>query len=234
MPRRVLVAGPALLLPIIGLSVLGLSGPALATPAPNAPPPSADQLVCDLTGQCGGADDAQPTQDKPATRGFSIARVGAPPAAATAPAAPAAAVASPARPRATHLAQTRPAPAAGRGGLTPRGSVGRSQLSLDFVSGSATLSDSDKAQADAFLTALANPAMSGKRFLISGHASAVGSRSSNLDLSLRRAQALVDYLASKGADRALFDVKGFGFDHPLPGTKPSSPVNRRVDLTTLN
>ncbi|WP_420382726.1 OmpA family protein [Novosphingobium sp.] len=118
--------------------------------------------------------------------------------------------------------------------LAPRFGVGHTQFSLDFMSGSSDLSDADKQAADKFSVALANPALAGKHFLIGGHTSAIGSRASNLDLSQRRAQAVVDYLAAKGADRSLFTVKGFGFDQPLPGTSPSSATNRRVDVTKLD
>lgn len=170
-------------------------------PALAAPPASSDQIVCDLTGECG-------SRDKPATRGFSIIHSGTGSAPAT---------------QGHHRAK----PAAV---VKPRGQVGHSNLAIAFAEGSATLLPAGKRAADEFAKALQSPALSGKRFLIAGHTSAVGGRAYNQDLSERRAAAVVDYLVGAGAQRTLFDVKGFGFDQPLPGKPASSPANRRVEV----
>lgn len=214
--RLLLLAGA------MGLSGVGLSGAAVA--APPAPVTS-DQLVCDLTGDC-GSDAAEPTKDKPDTRGFSIVRAGAP-ATPAAPAAPAAR--GPERRPVAHIATTS-ADTSAPGRRAPRGEVGHTNLEIAFQEGSATLTEQGRATADTFARALQSPAMSGKRFMIAGHTSAVGSRAFNQDLSERRAQAVVDYLVGKGAPRSQFDAKGFGFDKPLPGTAPRSPANRRVEV----
>ena len=66
------------------------------------------------------------------------------------------------------------------------------------------------------------------RFMIEGHTDAVGSRESNLDLSRRRAAAVVNYLALKGIDAKRFEVMGYGFDRPVPGASSKSAANRRV------
>ncbi|WP_353229633.1 OmpA family protein [Novosphingobium sp.] len=203
---------------------------ALAAPAAAAPPQvSSDQLVCDLTGDCGDTP-AAPTQDKPETRGFSIVHVGSAqqPAAAAAPAA-----ARPERRTAARMVPTG-APAAQPGrARAPRGEVGHANLAIAFLSGSATLTSAGKVTADQFAKALQSPALASKRFMIGGHTSAVGSRPYNQDLSERRAQAVVDYLVSQGANRTQFDAKGFGFDSPMAGTAASSPENRRVEVVAL-
>lgn len=217
MTYRLLLLAGAMVLP-------GVILPGAAMAAPPTPVTS-DQLVCDLTGDCGG-DAAEPTKDKPDTRGFSIVRAGAPatPAASSAPAARA-----PERRPAAHIAAPAAEPMqAGR--RAPRGEVGHTNLEIAFQEGSATLTDQGKSTADTFARALQSPAMAAKRFMIAGHTSAVGSRAFNQDLSERRAQAVVDYLVAKGAPRAQFDAKGFGFDKPLPGTAPRSPSNRRVEV----
>lgn len=173
---------------------------AISTLAVAAPPPaSSDQIVCDLTGECG-------SRDKPATRGFSIIHGAAAPAAQAHHHGHAAAV------------------------VKPRGQVGHSNLAIAFAEGSATLLPAGKRAADEFAKALQSPALANKRFLIAGHTSAVGGRAYNQDLSERRAAAVVDYLVGAGAQRTLFDVKGFGFDQPLPGTPARSSANRRVEV----
>lgn len=202
--------------------------PGVALAAPPAPVTSAE-LVCQLTGDC-ATDDAVPTQDKPETRGFSIVRTGTTPAAA-APAAPAAAHAADHRPVA-HIAATGPATSQPGRMRAPK-DVGHANLEIAFQEGSATLTDQGKATVDTFARALQAPSMAAKRFMIGGHTSAVGSRAFNQDLSERRAQAVVDYLVTKGATRSQFDAKGFGFDKPLPGTAPRSPANRRVEVVAL-
>jgi outer membrane protein OmpA-like peptidoglycan-associated protein len=192
-------------------------------------PPSSAQLVCDLAGTCDDTAEA-PTQDKPDTRGFSVVRTGA----ATTPAKPQlAAQARPERRPATQMVAARPAASAMEPGRHPRGAVGHANLEITFLSGSSALTDSGKASADQFAKALQAPQLASKRFLIGGHTSAVGARPYNIDLSERRAQAVVDYLVAQGANRSQFDVKGFGFDEPVAGTAPSAPGNRRVEVVVL-
>ena len=207
-----------------------LTSALLAPVAAVAAPPqvSSDQLVCDLTGDCGDSP-AAPTQDKPETRGFSIVHVGS----AQQPVAAAPAAARPERRQAARMVPTgAPATQPGRA-RAPRGEVGHANLAIAFLSGSATLTGAGKATADQFAKALQSPALASKRFMIGGHTSAVGSRPYNQDLSERRAQAVVDYLVSQGAPRTQFEAKGYGFDNPMPGTAASSPENRRVEVVAL-
>jgi outer membrane protein OmpA-like peptidoglycan-associated protein len=107
---------------------------------------------------------------------------------------------------------------------------GRADLMIGFVSGSAVLTEQAKANANQFVAALASPKLAGMRFAIEGHTDAVGSREVNLDLSQRRAQAVVAYLTGKGVSRSRLDVHGYGFDRPLEGSNPKSPSNRRVEV----
>ena len=216
---------------IFAAGALLVSSSAMAQAGPVAQVTS-DQLVCQLSGDC-ATNDTEATQDKPDSRGFRIAR--------TAPAQPAA------RP-AAQPQTARVAPPQGRFAIahTPTSSprppqpsfhvsqVGRADLSIGFVSGSATLTDSGRQLANTFLQALRAPSLAGKRFQIGGHTDAVGSRALNLDLSQRRAQALVDYLVEQGASRTQFVAKGFGFDRPLARTNPRAAANRRVEVVKLN
>lgn len=194
---------------------------------------SSEDLVCKLSGDCGGADTAA-TRDKPETRGFSIAK---PRQAAAKPV-----VATPAQPARANVAQPARqgvrATAPGARIVSPRHAMaatpGRADLMITFVSGSATLTEQAKSNADQFISALASPKLAGMRFAIEGHTDAVGSREYNLDLSQRRAAAVVAYLTSKGVNRSRFDVHGYGFDQPLDPRNPRSAANRRVEVVKAN
>jgi OOP family OmpA-OmpF porin len=71
--------------------------------------------------------------------------------------------------------------------------------------------------------------------LIEGHTDNVGARAINVDLSQRRAKAVLDYLVDKGIDRKRLSSKGFGFDRPIaPNTTPLGRAkNRRVEFRLI-
>jgi outer membrane protein OmpA-like peptidoglycan-associated protein len=214
---------------IFAAGALLVSSSAMAQAGPVAQVTS-DQLVCQLSGDC-ATNDTEATQDKPDSRGFRIARTAPAQPAATAQPQPARVASPQGRFAIAHTPTTSPNP--------PRPTfhvqqVGRADLSIGFVSGSATLTDSGRQLANTFLQALRAPSLAGKRFQIGGHTDAVGSRATNLDLSQRRAQALVDYLVEQGANRTQFVAKGFGYDRPLRGTNPRAAANRRVEVVKLN
>ncbi len=73
-------------------------------------------------------------------------------------------------------------------------------------------------------------------FEIAGHTDSDGSKGYNLLLSQRRAQAVVDYLVSKGAERAQLIARGYGETRPVNGndTKADRANNRRVVFTVLS
>lgn len=209
---------------LLAASAVMLATPALAQAGPVAEK-SSEQIVCELTGDCGGNTPAA-TKDMPDTRGFKL--YGGPAKAATkAPSAPSQPARITPRPESRAPSVAGRAPAAR---ITP----GRTNLSIGFRLGSAELDASGISQATKFLGSLQDARLSGKRFVIAGHTDALGSRESNLDLSRRRAQSLVDYLASKGIERSRFEVKGYGFDQPLPGLGAKSPANRRVEIVRID
>ncbi|MBU0973376.1 MAG: OmpA family protein [Proteobacteria bacterium] len=74
-----------------------------------------------------------------------------------------------------------------------------------------------------------NPAMSVE---LQGHTDNVGPEAYNMGLSLRRANAVADYLVDKGILRNRLATTGFGFKKPvaLNGTKFGRSLNRRVEL----
>lgn len=70
-----------------------------------------------------------------------------------------------------------------------------------------------------------------KEILVEGHASADGSDSHNMDLSKRRARAVMGYLTKQGGiDKKMLKSEGFGETRPLvqPG---EDEKNRRVEFT---
>ena len=107
-------------------------------------------------------------------------------------------------------------------------------LQLNFVTGSADLTPGAQAAASRLATAMMRPGRLSTRFTIEGHTDAVGSRESNLDLSRRRAEAVVGYLKAKGVDPKRFEVEGYGFDRPIAGTSALNGVNRRVTAKAIN
>ncbi len=74
-----------------------------------------------------------------------------------------------------------------------------------------------------------NPAMSVE---LAGHTDNVGTKAYNMDLSMRRSNAVAAYLVNKGILRNKLATTGFGFKNPvaLNGTKYGRSLNRRVEL----
>jgi len=74
-----------------------------------------------------------------------------------------------------------------------------------------------------------NPAMSVE---LAGHTDNVGTEAYNMDLSMRRSNAVAAYLVDKGILRNRLATTGFGFKNPaaLNGTKFGRSLNRRVEL----
>jgi outer membrane protein OmpA-like peptidoglycan-associated protein len=70
---------------------------------------------------------------------------------------------------------------------------------------------------------------------ISGHTDSVGDDDANLALSLRRAEAVKDFLIKQGCAEALFTVKGYGETKPIATneTAAGKASNRRVELRFL-
>ena len=226
----------------LGLSLLFSSMmivPAAALSQDSAAP-TADDYVCALTGDCGedsGAEAAAPTEAAPsgtprvsATRGFSLS--------APTPTRPA--------PRQTTNRPTprqttnRPSPRqtasrpSTRPAARPAGQLPRVDLRLAFERGSATLTANDYPQIRAFAEALQRPQLADSRVRIEGHTDSSGGRTMNMELSQRRAQAVADFLASQGVAPERLEVRGFGFDRPLPGRRASSQENRRVEAVRIS
>jgi len=73
------------------------------------------------------------------------------------------------------------------------------------------------------------------RIRIEGHTDSVGGRAYNLDLSRRRARAVVRSLVRRGVAAERLTSEGYGFERPVaPNTTPLGRAkNRRVEFTLL-
>jgi len=75
----------------------------------------------------------------------------------------------------------------------------------------------------------------GLRVRIEGHTDNIGTAAYNLKLSLRRANAVMQYLIKKGIAKAILHAEGFGFTRPVATneTEQGRALNRRVQLTPV-
>lgn len=252
----------SILLATGGVMLLASVSPALAQPAPQQSsddlvcqlagqcdaatgqaPSAAD---ANATGQAPAADgggEARPGRRTSATRGFSIGAGSGAAASASASDKPAFRIVPSATNSRANAASTRysapaarNAPSGGRKAphsAAPAREAGRADLLITFVSGSSTLTDQAKANAQQLVSAMRSPLLANTKFAIEGHTDAAGSRESNLLLSQQRAQAVVDYLVASGADRARFEIHGYGFDRPIDRRNPRSAANRRVEVVKV-
>ena len=205
---------------LLAATVALLPLPALAQAAP-ASDKSSDQIVCELSGDCGQTDTAGTEQARPENRGFSIARR--------------AGTAAPAAGSRERLIERPAAKPADAGRMTAKlATAGRSNAAITFVAGSSEMTADGKRQALQFLTAIKAPQLSGKRFDVNGYTDASGNPATNRALSQKRAQSVVDFLVSNGANRGQLAAHGYGSDKLLDSSNPASPANRRVEFVKVN
>jgi outer membrane protein OmpA-like peptidoglycan-associated protein len=107
-------------------------------------------------------------------------------------------------------------------------------MPVRFAYNSDILTDTAKETLDRVAEVLTNELMRDKVILVEGHADAVGSEDYNLELSLRRAQAVQSYLISRheiAEERLPF--LGKGEQELYDPAAPSNGVNRRVEFTNV-
>lgn len=82
-------------------------------------------------------------------------------------------------------------------------------------------------------TILAHPELG--RLEVGGHTDNVGGEPHNLDLSQRRASAVVAWLVSRGVPAARLEAKGYGSSKPIASndTAAGRDQNRRVEFDVL-
>lgn len=104
---------------------------------------------------------------------------------------------------------------------------------ISFEVGNADLSPQSYPVLDKIAAALdARPEL---KVAVEGHTDNTGSRKVNMNLSQRRAQAVVDYLVGKGISTSRLSAKGYGPDRPIAdnGTRLGRSKNRRVQFTKV-
>ena len=104
---------------------------------------------------------------------------------------------------------------------------------IQFENNKADLKQSSFGALDEIAAAL--DAQQGLRIEIQGHTDSRGAKAYNMDLSDRRAQSVMAYLASKGIDPSRMTPRGYGPDRPIADntTKEGRAKNRRVEIKPL-
>ena len=116
----------------------------------------------------------------------------------------------------------------------PAASSGEMTMQVRFALGSSDLTDDTKVELTKYVQAMQRPELADMKFVIEGHTDSTGKRTTNMDLSQRRAQSVVDYLVGNGISADRLTAKGYGPDKPLAGVAKSSPLNRRVELVHID
>jgi outer membrane protein OmpA-like peptidoglycan-associated protein len=106
-------------------------------------------------------------------------------------------------------------------------------LTINFERNSWAIASSSRPALDNVAQAMRDQRLAGTRYVVQGHTDVSGRLGYNLSLSKLRAAAVVDYLASKGVERARLTSEGFGPLRPLEGQDPKNPANRRVEIIAV-
>lgn len=106
-------------------------------------------------------------------------------------------------------------------------------LNIPFEYNSSSLKAEASAQLQQLQRALNSEALRSDRFLVAGHTDAKGSVDSNKRLSLRRAEAVRQYLVANGVDADRLSTIGYGSEHLLVADRPEDAQNRRVEIRDL-
>ncbi len=122
-----------------------------------------------------------------------------------------------------------------RGGLAQRlAAAGHVALyGIYFESGSATIKPESRATLDEVLAALkAEPSL---KLLVGGHTDSTNTDAYNMQLSQRRAEAVVAWLTANGVEAARLKATGFGKSQPVAdnATAAGRALNRRVEVSAL-
>ncbi len=104
---------------------------------------------------------------------------------------------------------------------------------MTFETNSADLTASAKKMLDGLGHVMQADRLRTQKFVIEGHADPRGGEQFNLELSRRRAEAVVNYLAKvHGVDPARLEPVGKGQTELLKPDEPLAPENRRVTVKT--
>ena len=121
-------------------------------------------------------------------------------------------------------------------GAKPDATAPSVNLTVNFATGSSSLTASAERTLDALGQALTTIDLNAYHFRIEGHTDTVGTPDANRALSQQRAEAVASYLEKKfGVQAAKLDAVGVGQDDllvPTPDQTPE-PKNRRVKIVNL-
>jgi outer membrane protein OmpA-like peptidoglycan-associated protein len=101
-------------------------------------------------------------------------------------------------------------------------------LVVNFDYNSATLTKPARENLGEFAKALKDPRLGATSFVVEGHTDGKGGADYNLDLSTRRANAVVEYLKEHGVEQTKLEPKGYGAAKPI-APDPLAAANRRVE-----
>jgi len=129
---------------------------------------------------------------------------------------------------------TKPGAKVDASGCEVIGNVVIDSVQADFDFDSAKLKPSMTAALDT-VVAKVKASRGDEKLLIVGHTDSIGSDAYNKKLSLRRAQAVADYLVGQGLDRSRMTIKGMGEAEPVADNKSEAgrSKNRRVEIKTM-
>ncbi len=115
----------------------------------------------------------------------------------------------------------------------PSAVVGKIDLTVHFDFNSDKIQGRSKPLLDKVVQVMTDQRLDALRFRVEGHTDAKGGAAYNDSLSKRRADAVVIYLAQQGVQTARLKAEGKGFRELADSADPSSGLNRRVTIVSL-
>jgi outer membrane protein OmpA-like peptidoglycan-associated protein len=103
-------------------------------------------------------------------------------------------------------------------------------LHINFALESAKLTPGARRDLDQVAAALLDRRLVGVPVMLEGHTDATGAAAYNLNLSQRRAAAVLTYLVSRGVVPDRLQAVGYGEHRLLSGRSPSDGLQRRVEI----
>jgi outer membrane protein OmpA-like peptidoglycan-associated protein len=106
-------------------------------------------------------------------------------------------------------------------------------LVIQFEFDSAKLKPESKPLLNNLSMALKSERLKSIQFKVEGHTDAKGTEAYNQTLSLKRANAVVEYMTQQGIETERLKAEGKGFAELLIPEKPLAMENRRVRISTI-
>lgn len=132
--------------------------------------------------------------------------------------------------RSSAAAKTAPARMTGKSRAAPVAArKNAAEMQVLFGNDSAQLDSNSMAEVKAWSNLFKSAQFASMKIRIEGHTNAVGDRGHNLDLSQRRARAVMDYMIAQGIPAERIEAVGYGFDRPK-SRNPRDAQNRRVEI----